>query len=124
MGCIDHANGLDLFRLSGTLTQVDTELIFWLCVWAGINALAVYLLVMTRRYRMYFLVTLFCLLVPITLVSMDCMENPSSEACVWGQSFMPLYLAVAAFGSAPVLFLGGTAIAWAYKRIRGRVDRA
>ena len=42
----------------------------------------------------------FCILFPVIWVGHDCYVRSSSEACVWGQAFMPFYLVAALiFGS-------------------------
>ena len=65
-------------------------------------AVAVWLMVKTRSYIAALFVTAICCMVPVGCVMRDCMIRSTSEACVWGKSFLPLYLFLA-LGAASVL---------------------
>ena len=82
-----------------------TPLLFW-----GAFALFLfgYSLVLVNKERAYktlaVIAVLMCLL-PIAWVTVDCSKNNSSEACVWGQAYMPLSLGIALLIGTPLGFL-------------------
>ena len=80
-----------------------------LVVWAVIVLfLFGYSIALVRREKTYKTLAIIALLMciyPITGVLIDCYKDAGSEACVWNQGFLPLYLAVAIFIATPLGFL-------------------
>ena len=57
--------------------------------------MAICLVIKKKNYLTAIIIYGFCISFPIVWVSRDCIIRSSSEACVWGQAFMPFYLGVA-----------------------------
>ena len=84
---------------------MDGALVFWSCLILSILGFSLNIVVKQKLYKSFVVIAILMSLFPITWVTIDCYKNSSSEACVWGQSFMPLYLGFAILFAAPVSFL-------------------
>ncbi len=73
--------------------------------------------VRSRRFWSAAAVYLIAFLIPVGFVWADCLESRISEACVWGQSFMPLYWGASVIGGTAV-FLGMLGVIWMVRRMR------
>jgi uncharacterized membrane protein len=94
---------------------MDGALIFWLGVTIIIIVLSAIVVHKRKNYKTLFAAIIAIMIIPIIIVSQDCIQNSSSEACVWGQSFMPLYFGFSLFVGGPILFLLISFFTWVYK---------
>ena len=79
--------------------------IIWLIVCALLFSSAGYVLYRKRNYKTLATAFSLALLAPCFYVVFECVINRTSEACVWGKSFLPLYTLLFASYVFPVLFL-------------------
>lgn len=79
--------------------------LFWGFLTLLIFGYSVSLVVGQRAYKTAGVIALLVCLLPIFWVAADCFANSSSEACVWGKAYMPLYLGISILIGAPLGFL-------------------
>ncbi len=91
-------------------------LIFWSTVIIALIAGSIFVATRVKNKKTALLSTLISLLTPVVIVGIDCLERSTSEACVWGKSFMPLYIGVALIIGAPIMYLLITSFTWAYAK--------
>jgi len=84
---------------------MDTDIILWLALFFSIFILSIYIVIKQKTYKSYSVISIILPLFPITGVTIDCYQNRSSEACVWGQAFIPLYLIFSVLAATPIVFL-------------------
>jgi len=75
-------------------------------------------LLRVRNYRTAVAAMAVSIAIPILWVGFDCFSNSASEACVWGKSFMSLFLGIAVVIGAPLLYLLAVAIGFVAQRIK------
>ena len=76
------------------------------------------MLLRVRNYRTAIVAMVVAVAIPILWVGFDCLSNRTSEACVWGKSFMPLFLGIAVVIGAPLLYLLAVAVGFVAQRIK------
>jgi len=79
--------------------------ISWIVTLAVLIGFALFSLVKLKNYRTAILAVAISLLTPFLWVGSECAASRTSEACVWGQSFMPLYIGLALLVGVPVVYL-------------------
>ena len=84
---------------------MDNPLIFWSLLIISALCLSFTIVIKQKLYKPFAIIALFISLFPITLVTIDCYSNSHSEACVWGKSFMPLYLGISLLFVTPIVFI-------------------
>lgn len=66
--------------------------------------IAIWLIIKRKNYITAIIIFAPCIAFPIIWVRRDCIIHSSSEACVWGQAFMPLYLGIALVTGSVIYF--------------------
>ena len=84
---------------------MDGALIFWSILIVSVFCLSLYIVIKQKSYKPFGIIAFLISLFPIVWVAVDCYKSSSSEACVWGQSFMPLYFGFAILLATPICFL-------------------
>ncbi len=98
---------------------MSPTLLFWGGVVIALIAGSVTVLRRRRSYRTALLATLLSAAPPIANVLWECTERYDSEACVWGQSLLPLYLGFFLLVEAPALFLLFSLFVWGWRQLFG-----
>lgn len=84
---------------------MDGALIFWCFLAVFSFSFSIYIVIKQKKYKSFGIIAVLLSLIPIIWVVSDCFKNNSSEACVWGQAFMPFYLGLAILFFTPIFFL-------------------
>ena len=84
---------------------MDKAIIFWAVLFLLLLLFSLLLVKRQKEYKALGIIAILMSLFPVTWVAIDCSKNKSSEACVWGVSFMPLYLGMALLVATPIGFL-------------------
>ncbi len=84
---------------------MDGALVVWCLLIFSVLCLSLCIIIKQNLYKPFVVISFLISLFPIVLVAVDCYQSSSSEACVWGQSLMPLYLGFAILFAAPICFL-------------------
>lgn len=90
-------------------------ILFWLVIIVVIISISVIVLLRNKNYKSLVVSAVTVIAIPFVMVGKSCIQNSSSEACVWGQSFMPFYLGLAVLVGTPILFLLISFFAWVYR---------
>src|SRR5690606_29132463 len=93
----------------------------WLFLLGLQFALALYVITKRRNTKAALGAVTISVLVPIVVVAFDCIEDRISEACVWGQALMPLYLGFALLAGAPFLYLMLSGLTGIYSKLKNNV---
>jgi len=84
---------------------MDGIKIFWLILFSIPIILASYIFNKSRNHKVVLIAFLVAIALPVVPVIFYCNENRMSEACVWGQSLLPLYEIFAVFVGFPIIYL-------------------
>jgi hypothetical protein len=84
---------------------MDAILVFWLTVGIAVIICSILLARMQKKFKQLILIAIITLLIPVVYVSVDCFINSHSEACIWGESYMPLYAAFMLIYTTPIIFI-------------------
>ena len=95
---------------------MDGTKILWLIVILIPIILASYIYFKCRNHKVVVVAFLVAIAFPVVPVIFYCNENRMSEACVWGQSLLPLYELFAVFVGFPVIYLLASFIIYAVKK--------
>ena len=68
-----------------------------------------------RSHPIAFYSILISFVLPIVLVSISCVKRATSEACVWGQAFLPLYWLASLILAAPIIYFVISFVSHLYK---------
>ena len=95
---------------------MDGTKILWLIVILIPIIFASYIYYKSRNHKVVVIAFLFAIAFPVVPVILYCNESRMSEACVWGQSLLPLYEIFAVFVGFPTIYLLLSFIKYAVKK--------
>jgi len=90
----------------------------WLIIILIPIILSSYIYYKNRNHRVVFIAFLVAVAFPVVPAIVNCKENRMSEACVWGQSLLPLYEIFAVFVGLPMIYLVVSFVIYAVKKTR------
>ncbi len=95
---------------------MDGIKLLWLIVFSIPIILASYIYYKSRNHKVVLIALLVAIAFPVVPVIFYCNENRMSEACVWGQSLLPLYEIFAVFVGFPMIYLLASFIIFVVKK--------
>ena len=84
---------------------MDGALMFWCFLIVFLFSMSLYVVIKQKMYKSFGVIAILLSVFSIIWVAIDCYKKYSSEACGWGQAFMPFYLGLAIFLFTPFFFL-------------------
>ena len=92
--------------------------ILWLIAILIPIILAAYIYYRRRNHKVIVIAFVVAIAVPVMPVIFHCNENRTSEACVWGQSLLPLYETFTVFVGFPIIYLFLSLLIYAVKKVQ------
>jgi len=84
---------------------MDVTLAFWAFLILNIWGYSLRITIKQKLFKPLGIIATLMSITSITWVAFDCYQSATSEACVWGKSFLILYLGFAIVFVTPILLL-------------------
>lgn len=96
---------------------MDNDLISWFVVILIVLTIMAFLVYRFKNFKTLIASLTISIAIPILNVRYECFQNHSSEACVWGKSYLSFSLGLIAVIGTPILYLLFSFLYWLYKKI-------